>query len=127
MGPAVGIVGNAKALLQLRAQIDRSLKDQDTYPLDDALYRDNNEHEYEVVVRRAKSRAEMEPPPGPSKREKAAEPLPWAERGSGRGGSAPGEPRKGVGGPEAVARRGMRADARGAVPAQLAQASRFAE
>ncbi len=65
MEPAVEIVGNAKALLQLRAQIDRALKDQDSYQLDEALYRDNFEDEYEVVIRKARSRAEMEPPTPP--------------------------------------------------------------
>ncbi len=60
IGPAVEIVGNARGLLQLRAQIDRALKDQTSYPLDDVLYRDNFEDEYEVVVRKARSRAEME-------------------------------------------------------------------
>ncbi len=62
MGPAVEIVGNAKALLQLRRQIERALKDEDRYPLDDAIYRDEHEEEYQVVVRRAKSREEMRPP-----------------------------------------------------------------
>ena len=78
MGPAVEIVGNARGLLQLRAQIDRALKNQDSYPLDDVLYRDNFEDEYEVVVRKARSRAEMEPskPPRP---EEAPDRLPWAE------------------------------------------------
>jgi hypothetical protein len=52
MGPAVEIVGNAKALLQLRRQIDRALKDTDRYPLDEASYRDEDEQEYQVVVRR---------------------------------------------------------------------------
>jgi hypothetical protein len=75
MGPAVEIVGNAKALLQLRRQIDRALKDEDRYPLDDATYRD--EYEDEVVIRRAKSREEMRPPM-PERRE-ASEKLPWAE------------------------------------------------
>ena len=79
MGPAVEIVGNAKALLRLRAQIDRALKDQDRYPLDEALYRDNFEDEYEVVVRKASSRAEMEPP-RPPRPEETPKRLPWAER-----------------------------------------------
>ena len=73
MGPAVEIVGNAKALLQLRAQIDWALKDQGSYPLDEALYRDN----YEVVVRKAGSRAEMEPPTPPKTE---IERESWAER-----------------------------------------------
>ena len=62
MGPAVEIVGNAKTLLQLRTQIDRALKDEDRYPLDDAIYRDEHEEEHQVVVRRAKNREEMRPP-----------------------------------------------------------------
>jgi hypothetical protein len=37
MGPAVEIVGNAMALLQLRRQIDRTLKDVDRYPLDEGI------------------------------------------------------------------------------------------
>ena len=61
MGPALEIVGNAKALLQLRRQIDRALKDEE-YPLDDAIYRDEDGEEYQVVVRRARSRQEMRPP-----------------------------------------------------------------
>ena len=55
MGPAVEIVGNARGLLQLRRQIDRALKDIDRYPLVEAIYRDEDEGEYEVLVRRAKS------------------------------------------------------------------------
>ena len=75
MGPAVEIVGNAKALL-LREQIDRALRDDEGWrPLDDALYRDTSEDEYEVVVRKARSRAEMEPP-RPSNPDKAPERLP---------------------------------------------------
>ena len=77
MGPAVEIVGNTKGLLQLRRQIDRALKDEDRYPLDEALYRDTFEDEYEVVVRRAKSRAEMEPPTPPKTE---IERKSWAER-----------------------------------------------
>ena len=62
MGPAVDIVGNAKGLLQLRRQIDRALRDVNRYPLDEALYRDEDEQEHQVVVRRAKSREEIRPP-----------------------------------------------------------------
>jgi hypothetical protein len=55
MGPAVEIVGNAKALLQPREQIDRALRDDEGWrPLADALYRDTSEDEYEVVVRKAR-------------------------------------------------------------------------
>ncbi len=77
MGPAVEIVGNAKALLQLRRQIDRALKDQDSYPLDETLYRDEDEEEHQVVVRRAKSREEMRPPAPKGK--ESPDRLPWAE------------------------------------------------
>jgi hypothetical protein len=76
MGPALEIVGNAKALLQLRRQIDRALKDEE-YPLDDAIYRDEDGEEYQVVVRRAKSREEMRPPV--PRVEEVPEKVPWAE------------------------------------------------
>jgi hypothetical protein len=46
MGPAVEIVGNAKGLMQLRTQIDRTLKDEDRYNLDDAIYRNEYEEEH---------------------------------------------------------------------------------
>jgi len=78
MDPTVEIVGNARALLQLRRQIDRALKEVDLYPLDDAIYRDAYEEEYQVVVRRARSREEMKPPV--PRMEKAPERVPWAER-----------------------------------------------
>ena len=77
MGPAVEIVGNARALLQLRRQIDRALKDEDRYPLDDAIYCDEHEDHYEVVVRRARSREDMMPPV--PRVEKAQEKVPWAD------------------------------------------------
>ena len=73
------IVGNANSLLQLRRQIDRALKDDESvHPLDEAPYRDNLEEEYGVVVTKAGSRAEMEPPK-PPKSEKAPERPPWAQ------------------------------------------------
>jgi len=74
---AVEVTGNAKALLQLRQQIDRALKDVAEYPLDEATYRDVYEDEYEVVVRKARSREEMLSP-----RPAAAETegLPWVEK-----------------------------------------------
>ena len=78
MGPAVEIVGNVGALLQLRRQIDRALKDEERYPLDEAIYRDEHEEWYQIVVRRAKSREEMRPPV--PRVEKAPQTLPWAER-----------------------------------------------
>ena len=62
MGPAVDLVGNAKALLQLRRQIDRALGDEDRHSFDEMLYRDEHEEEYQVLVRRAKSKEEMRPP-----------------------------------------------------------------
>ncbi len=76
MGPAAEIVGNARALLQPRARIDRASKDRDIYPLDEAPYRDAHEYGYEVVSR-AKSRAQMEPS-APPKVEVERES--WAER-----------------------------------------------
>jgi hypothetical protein len=78
MGPAVEIVGNAKALLQMRRQIDRALKDIDRYPLDDAIYRDEHEEEHQVVVRRAKSREEMRPHV-PRVEKAGPERVPWTE------------------------------------------------
>jgi hypothetical protein len=77
MGPAVEIVGNAKALLQLRRQIDRALKDENRYRLDEAIYRDEYEQEHQVVVRRARSREEMRPPV--PRVQEAPEKVPWAE------------------------------------------------
>ena len=72
---AVEISGNASALLQLRAQIGWALKDQDSYPLDDATYHDVHEEEFEWWAR---SREKMEPRgPKPAKKE---ERLPWAEK-----------------------------------------------
>ncbi len=78
MGPAVEIVGNAKGLLSLRRQIDRALKDEDRYPLDDAIYRDEHEEEYQVIVRWARSHEEMRPPL--PRVEKVPKRAPWAER-----------------------------------------------
>jgi hypothetical protein len=77
MGPAVEIVGNARGLLRLRRQIDRALKDEDRYPLDDAIYRDEDGEEYQVVVRRAKCREEMRPPV--PRVEKSPGRVPWVE------------------------------------------------
>ncbi len=49
----------------------------DRYPFDEAIYRDEDEGEHRVVVRRAKSREEMRPPvPKPQGTPKR---LPWAE------------------------------------------------
>jgi hypothetical protein len=78
MGPAVEIVGNAKGLLQPRAQIDRALKDVDRYPPDEGIYRDAHEEEHQIVVRRARSREDMSPPA--PRAVEAPERVPWAER-----------------------------------------------
>ena len=56
---AIEIIGNAKALLQLRKQIDRALEGIDGFPFDETIYRELDGDEYEVVVRRARSREEM--------------------------------------------------------------------
>ena len=73
------IIGNAKALLQLRKQIDRALRDDNCWrPLDEGIYHDEGGEEYQVVVRRAKSREEMRSPV--PRVEKASEKTPWAEK-----------------------------------------------
>ena len=75
---AVEVTGNAKALLQLRTQIDRALKGEGWHPLEDAIYQELHGETYEVFVKRATSREEMEPPrPKPERTEGG---LPWAER-----------------------------------------------
>lgn len=74
----VSITGNAKALLQLRAQIDRALGGVDEYPLEEAVYEELHGEAYEVFVKKARSRADMEPPrPEPEKTEEGPS---WAER-----------------------------------------------
>ena len=83
-GQAVVVTGNATALLRLRAQIDRVLTNPDaSFPYEEAIYHDVYDERFEVVVKLARRRQEMEEPvPGP---EKTPEKLPWAElaRGSG--------------------------------------------
>ena len=74
---AVEIAGNAQALVQLRKQIDRALEGIDRFPFDETLYRELDGEEYEVVVRRARSREEMGPPA--SRVDKAPKRLPWSE------------------------------------------------
>jgi hypothetical protein len=59
---AIEITGNAKALLQLRKQIDYALEGIHEFLFDETIYRELDGDEYEVVVRRAKSREEMRPP-----------------------------------------------------------------
>ena len=44
---AIEIRGNARALLQLRKQIDRALGGIDTFPFDDTLYRELDGEEFE--------------------------------------------------------------------------------
>jgi hypothetical protein len=74
LGEAVAITGSAKALLQLRAQIDRALRNEDSHPFEEGVYQDVNGIPFEVAFKRAKSKAEMrEPAPRP---ERTAERLP---------------------------------------------------
>ena len=74
---AIAITGNARALLQLRRQIDRALKDEGSYPFEEEVYDDVFGQPFEVAVKRARSPEEMqEPVPKP---EKTPERLPWAE------------------------------------------------
>jgi hypothetical protein len=75
---AIEITGNAKALLQLRKQIDRALEGIDEFPFDETIYRELDGDEYEVVVRRAKGREEMRPPV--PRIEESPERTPWAEK-----------------------------------------------
>jgi hypothetical protein len=43
MGLTVEIIGNARALLQLRRQIDRALRDDNSWrPLDETIYHDED-------------------------------------------------------------------------------------
>jgi hypothetical protein len=76
---AVAITGNARALLQLRRQIDRALANPDAaFPFEEAVYHDVFGEPFEVAVKRARSPEEMgEPVPRP---EKTPEELPWSER-----------------------------------------------
>ncbi len=79
LSDAIAITGNAKALLNLRAQIDRALKDQeDSYPFEEGVYHDVRGTPFEVAVKRARSPEEMQEPV--HKPEKTAEKLPWAQR-----------------------------------------------
>jgi hypothetical protein len=74
---AVGIIGNARALLQLREQIDRALRNETNYPFEEGVYQDANGTPFEVAVKRARSKEETgEPFPKP---ERTVERLPWAE------------------------------------------------
>jgi hypothetical protein len=76
LGEAIAITGNAKALLQLPAQIDRALRDETSFPFEESVYVDVTP--FEVAVKRARSGEEMqEPAPKP---ERTTEQLPWATR-----------------------------------------------
>jgi transcriptional regulator with XRE-family HTH domain len=59
LGEAVAITGGAKALLQLRAQIDRALKDETSHPFEEAVYRDVHGVAFEVAVKWARSEEEL--------------------------------------------------------------------
>jgi len=75
---AVTITGNAKALLKLRAQIDRALRGENSYPSEESVYQDVNGIPFEVAVKKARSRREMrERVPKP---ERTAERLQWEEK-----------------------------------------------
>jgi hypothetical protein len=77
LGEAIAITGSVGALLQLRAQIDRALKDETSHPFEEAVYQDANGIAFEVAVKRARSNGELEEHvPRP---ERTAERLPWAE------------------------------------------------
>lgn len=75
--------GNRTALLQLKRQIDRALEGEDSYPFEEEIYRDVRGEPFEVAVKLARRRSEMEEPvPRPGK---TPEKLPWAERAEGQG------------------------------------------
>jgi hypothetical protein len=75
---AIAITGNARALLQLRGQIDRALMNETSHPFDEAVYRDVNGAGFEVAVKKATSREGMrEPAPKPRR---TAEQLPWGKK-----------------------------------------------
>jgi hypothetical protein len=77
-GEAIVITGNARALLQLRDQIDRALRNAGSHPFEEGVYRDVNGTEFEVAIKRARSKDEMqEPVPKP---ERTAEQLPWSQK-----------------------------------------------
>ena len=103
-GEAIAITGNARALLKLRAQIDRALRNETSHPFEECVYQDVNGIPFEVAVKRARSKDEMgEPVPKP---ERTAEQLPWSTegQGDGRGGARRG--RRGVGS-RSLRRRGF--------------------
>ena len=75
---AIAVTGNRTALLQLRAQIDRALKNPNaSFPYEETIYHDVHGEPFEVVVKLARRREEMEEPvPRP---ERTPERLLWAE------------------------------------------------
>ena len=76
-GDVIAITGNAKALLQLRSQIVRALKDEGYHSFDEGVYRGADGTEFEAAVKRARSIEEMgEPVPKPKR---TAEQLPCAK------------------------------------------------
>ena len=78
LAEAIAITGNAKALLNLRAQIDRALRNETSHPFEEGVYQDVNGTPFEVDVKRARSKDELgEPVPKP---ERTAERLPWERR-----------------------------------------------
>jgi hypothetical protein len=80
---AIAVTGNAKALLQLRSQIDHALRGEESYPFSEAVYQDVNGDPFKVAVKWAKSKEEMqEPVPKP---ERTSEQVPWAKRASRTG------------------------------------------
>jgi hypothetical protein len=92
LGEAIAITGNARALLKLRARIDRALGDETWRPFEEGVYQDVNGIPFEVALKRARSREEMrEPVPKP---EKTAEKLPWAEKAKGETEEGSAEGRK---------------------------------
>ncbi len=56
-----------------------ALAGRDEYPFEEAAYRDAREGDFEVAVKLAGSRSEMEEEARLPKPEKTAEALPWAE------------------------------------------------
>jgi hypothetical protein len=58
----IAITGNATALLQLRDQIERALAGEEAYALEEDVYQDVNGVPFEVAVKWAKGKEEMEGP-----------------------------------------------------------------
>jgi hypothetical protein len=56
LGEAIAFTGSARALLKLRAQVERALKDETSYPFEEGVYKDVRGTEFEVAVKRARSK-----------------------------------------------------------------------